>query len=282
MPPERAQQVGQLYHAARECKPDERAAFLGHACAGDDTLRREVESLLAEDSRVQSFLETPAVELMKTMSGKDEGQWLRVAEPPETAADVIATGTSTTQLGPYRIEAKIGQGGMGEVFRAHDTRLRRTVAVKVLLRDKMADPERRQRFLREARAASALNHRNIVTLYDIASESGIDYLVMEYVPGQSLDKRIAPGGLPPAEVLGYATQIASALVAAHAAGIIHRDIKPSNVIVTPESQVKILDFGLAKLEEPPPGPGSKMQAVAQTQTVTGEGMGPRGYISPAQ
>ncbi len=106
------------------------------------------------------------------------------------------------------------------------------------------------RFLREAQAASALNHPNIVTLYDIANESGIDYLVMEYVPGQSLNKRIAPGGLPSAEVLGYATHIASALVAAHAAGIIHRDIKPSNVIVTPESQVKILDFGLAKVEEP--------------------------------
>jgi serine/threonine protein kinase len=281
VPAERSQQIEQLYHAARERNPDERAAFLEQACSGDDALRREVESLLAEDSRVQSFLEAPAAELMQTMSREGPGQRLRGAEPPETDADVTATGTSMTQLGPYKIDARIGQGGMGEVFRAHDTRLRRTVAIKVLPRDKMADPERRRRFLQEARAASALNHPNIVTLYDIASESGIDYLVMEYVPGQSLEKRIA-GGLPMAEVLGYSTQIASALAAAHSAGIIHRDIKPSNVIVTPESQVKILDFGLAKLEEPAPGLESKMRAAEQTLTETGVVLGTLDYMSPEQ
>ena len=128
---------------------------------------------------------------------------------------------------------------MGEVFRAHDTRLHRTVAIKALPRERIADPERKRRFLQEARAASALNHPNIVTLYDIANEEGVDYLVMEFVPGKSLDKLITPKGLPLVEATRYVTQIANRLAAAHAAGIVHRDIKPANVIVTSESQVKI-------------------------------------------
>src|SRR6266446_5324589 len=133
--------------------------------------------------------------------------------------------TPGAQLGPYKIEAPLGAGGMGEVFRAADTRLHRTVAIKILPRDKTADPERKQRFMQEARAASALNHPNIVTLHDIARDAGTDYLVMEYVPGKSLDKLITPKGLPLAKALGYAMQIAGALAAAHAAGIVHRDIK---------------------------------------------------------
>src|SRR5438128_1875553 len=165
------------------------------------------------------------------------------------------------RFGPYEILAPLGKGGMGEVFRASDTRLHRTVAIKILPHDKVADPERKRRFLQEARAASALNHPNIVVLHDIANDSGVDYLVMEYVPGKSLDKLIAPKGLPLTEAIGYATQIASALAAAHAAGITHRDIKPANVMVTAESQVKVLDFGLAKLSErTPPG------AEGETQT----------------
>src|SRR5215471_477934 len=150
------------------------------------------------------------------------------------------------QLGSYEITSLLGKGGMGEVFRAKDTRLNRTVAIKVLPPDKTSDPERKRRLLQEARAASALNHPNIVTLHDIANDSGIDYIVMEYVPGKSLDKMIAPKGLPLPEALGFAAQIASALAAAHAAGIVHRDIKPANVMVTGESHVKVLDFGLAK------------------------------------
>src|SRR6202521_2446227 len=165
-----------------------------------------------------------------------------------------------TRLGPYEILSAIGAGGMGEVFSATDTRLHRTVAIKILPHDKLADPERKRRFLQEARAVSALNHPNIVTLYDIANDHGVDYLVMEYVPGKSLGMLITPRGLPLAEALHYAQQIASALAAAHAAGIVHRDIKPANVIVTPEGQVKILDFGLAKLEERAPGPMSETLA----------------------
>ena len=178
------------------------------------------------------------------------------------------------QLGPYQIETPLGVGGMGEVFRAKDTRLGRTVAIKVLPRDKITDAERKKRFLQEARAASALNHPNIVTVYDIASDNGIDYLVMEYVPGKSLDKVITPKGLPLTEVISYATQVASALAAAHAAGIVHRDIKPANVMVTPESQVKILDFGLAKLTEP--------EGRGETLTEAGTVVGTVAYMSPEQ
>src|SRR5438132_7663000 len=157
--------------------------------------------------------------------------------------------TAGKRLGPYEILGPLGKGGMGEVFRASDTRMHRMVAIKILPREKIADPERKRRFLQEARAASALNHPNIVTLHDISSDSGIDYLVMEYVPGKPLNLLIQPEGLPLAEVIGYATQMASALAAAHAAGVVHRDIKPANMIVTPDSHVKILDFGLAKLVE---------------------------------
>ena len=151
------------------------------------------------------------------------------------------------QLGSYEITSLLGQGGMGEVYRAVDTRLHRTVAVKILQRDKTVDTELKRRFMQEARAASALNHPNIVTLHDIASDDGADYLVMEYIPGKSLDKLITTKGLPLSEAIGYAAQIAVALAAAHAAGIVHRDIKPANVMVMAESQIKVLDFGLAKL-----------------------------------
>jgi Tol biopolymer transport system component len=191
--------------------------------------------------------------------------------------------TPGAQLGPYRIEAGLGAGGMGEVFRARDTRLNRTVAIKVLPSDKTADPERKRRLLQEARAASALNHPNIVTLHDIAHDSGVDYLVMEYVAGTSLDRIITATGLPVAEALGYGTQIASALAAAHAAGIVHRDIKPANVIVTAESQVKVLDFGLAKLTE---GTATGALSEAQTQhsalTEAGMVLGTVAYMSPEQ
>jgi len=187
------------------------------------------------------------------------------------------------QLGSYEITSLLGKGGMGEVFRAKDTRLNRTVAIKVLPPDKTSDPERKRRLLQEARAASALNHPNIVTLHDIANDSGIDYIVMEYIAGTSLDRLITPNGLPLSEALAYATQIATALAAAHAAGIVHRDIKPANVIVTAESQVKILDFGLAKLAE---GAASDALTEVRTQhsalTEAGMVLGTVAYMSPEQ
>ena len=235
MTPDRRQQIEALYQLARD--PAKRAAALA---AADPELRREVLKLL------------------------DEG-------------DLSATQTQAgalSQLGPYKIEAPLGAGGMGEVFRARDTRLDRIVAIKILPRDKVADPERKRRFMQEARAASALNHPNIVTLYDIASDAGVDYLVMEHIAGKSLDKVIAAKGLPLAEVIGYATQIAGALAAAHTAGIVHRDIKPANVMVTSDGQVKVLDFGLAKLVE--------NEAVGEDLTEAGTVMGTVGYMSPEQ
>ena len=209
-------------------------------------------------------------------------------EPDDLSQDSLSglpTETRLTpgaQLGPYRLDAKLGAGGMGEVYRATDTRLHRVVAIKVLPHDKVTDGERKRRFLQEARAASALNHPNIVTLHDIANDSGIDYLVMEYVEGKSLDTLITPKGLPLAEVTAYLTQIASALAAAHAAGIVHRDIKPANVMLTRESQIKVLDFGLAKLTERAPGPDGETLTQESGLTDAGTVMGTVAYMSPEQ
>jgi serine/threonine protein kinase len=172
---------------------------------------------------------------------------------------------------------------MGEVYRARDSRLNRTVAIKILPRDKVADPDRERRFLLEARAASALNHPNIVTLHDIVHDAGIDFLVMECVPGKSLDQLIVSRGLPLAEALSYAQQIAGALAAAHAAGIVHRDIKPANLIVTPEGQIKILDFGLAKLVERSADDSAlETETRAALLTEPGMVMGTAAYMSPEQ
>ena len=149
----------------------------------------------------------------------------------------------------YRVIEKIGQGGMGVVYKALDTHLDRLVALKVLPPDRVADPERKRRFVHEAKAASALNHPNIITIHDIAHEDGIDFIAMEYVPGQTLHHLIPREGLGLNETLKYAVEIADALAAAHAVGIVHRDIKPSNIMVTDKGHVKVLDFGLAKLTE---------------------------------
>jgi serine/threonine protein kinase len=214
MTPERWQQVDQLYHSALEREPGQRSAFLAEACAGDEELRREVESLLAQEG---STLDRPA--------------W-------EGAADLLDNPTRTqlvpgTQLGPYRIEAALGAGGMGEVYRAVDTRLKRTVAIKI------AKENFGERFQREARAIAALNHPNICTLHDV----GPNYLVMELIEGPTLAERIKQGPVPLEEALGIARQITDALEAAHEKGITHRDLKPGNVKIKPDGIVKVLDFG---------------------------------------
>ena len=184
-------------------------------------------------------------------------------------------------LDHYRIESKIGEGGMGVVYRARDIHLNRTVAAKVLPPEKIADPDRRERFVREARAASALNHPNIVAIYDIRSEEGVDFIVMEYVEGTTLEEAIPPKGMRVGQALEYAIQIADALARAHGAGILHRDIKPSNLMLTPEGRVKILDFGLAKLAEPV---DSSPEAPTMTRPLTEVGVvvGTAPYMSPEQ
>jgi eukaryotic-like serine/threonine-protein kinase len=173
----RWEQVEKLCQAALELEVNQRAAFLKQACAGDEELRREVESLLRFDKRGERFIEQPAVELAAKMIAQ---------EKPESLIG--------QQLGSYQILSLLGAGGMGVVYKARDTRLNRSVAIKVLPVDRMSDPERKRRFIQEARAASALNHPNIITLYDIGSESGIDFIVMEYVAGKTLDQRIPRKG----------------------------------------------------------------------------------------
>jgi serine/threonine protein kinase len=192
----------------------------------------------------------------------------------------LSTGT---RLGPYEIVAPLGAGGMGEVYRARDTRLGREVALKVLPMDFAADPDRRRRFEVEARAASALNHPNITSVYDIGIHEGLPYLVQELLEGETLGEKLAPGGLAPEKVVQYAIEICRGLAAAHEKGIVHRDLKPENVFVTRDGRVKILDFGLAKLRPPQTFPGPLTQAPTQTAgTEPGVILGTVGYMSPEQ
>lgn len=171
---------------------------------------------------------------------------------------------------------------MGAIYRALDTRLERTVALKVLRPETLDDPDRKRRFAREARAASALNHPNIVTIYDIDSDGGVDFIAMEHVEGESLQRRIAEPRVPLDEVLRYARGIAEALAAAHAAGIVHRDVKPANVMVTRSGQVKVLDFGLAKVAGPSAPDGETSTRSLSLQTQEGVVLGTVAYMSPEQ
>ena len=188
-------------------------------------------------------------------------------------------------LGHYRIEAKLGEGGMGVVYRAFDTHLDRAVAIKILRADATSSPERKRRFVQEAKAASALNHPNIVHIYDISSSDGTDFIAMEFVPGKTLDQLIGKCGLPLRDTLKYSIQIADALARAHSAGIVHRDLKPANVIVGEDGRVKLLDFGLAKLTESVPdldGATATMAAPETPQTEEGTIVGTVAYMSPEQ
>src|SRR5262245_31740062 len=183
-------------------------------------------------------------------------------------------------LGRYVLESKLGEGGMGVVFKARDPQLGRVVAIKILPPEQLADPDRRRRFMLEARVASALNHPHITSIYDIGADGGTDFLVMEYVPGRTLEKLIPRHGLPIEQALAYGVTIADALAAAHHAGIVHRDLKPANVMVTESAGIKILDFGVAKLHEPAPDETGATRTAALTQ----EGMtvGTPAYMSPEQ
>jgi len=241
MTPDRWQRVEELYRAARD--PEKRAEVLA---AADPEMRREVEALLA-------------------------------IEPQESTVTVMLGETSVTQLGPYKIEAKLGEGGMGEVFRAYDTRLHRSVAIKMLRGQTSLDPAARERFQREARAASALNHPNICTVHDIGEASGEPYLVMECLEGETLRERLARGPLAVGELTALATEVTDALEAAHANGIVHRDMKPANVFITRRGQAKVMDFGLAKFIQ-----AGESTSTAPMLTEAGLAMGTVAYMSPEQ
>ncbi|HEX2896931.1 MAG TPA: serine/threonine-protein kinase, partial [candidate division Zixibacteria bacterium] len=176
--------------------------------------------------------------------------------------------TVGTKLGPYEIEAEAGVGGMGEVYKAKDTRLDRSVAIKVLSVQIASNPDLRQRFEREAKAISSLNHPNICTLHDIGSQGGVDFLVMEYLDGETLAVKLTKGPLPAPELLTIAIQIADALDKAHKQGLVHRDLKPGNIMLT-KSGAKLMDFGLAKLTESSLIHGAS--GITRTTPLTGEG-----------
>jgi eukaryotic-like serine/threonine-protein kinase len=257
--PERWRRITEVFHAALARDAAMRMAFLDEACAGDETLRQEVASMLAAHGDAE---------------GVDDGSLLDAAP----AADVFVP----RELSHYQILEKIGEGGMGAVYRARDKRLGRTVAVKVLNPEALARPDHRQRFAREARAASALNHPNIVVIHDVGSELGVDFIAMEYVDGEPLDCRLARQLPSMDEVLRYARGIAEALTAAHQAGIVHRDIKPSNVVVSRTGQLKVLDFGLAKLVTSPTVDCESPTLSATPNTEHGIVLGTRAYMSPEQ
>lgn len=190
--------------------------------------------------------------------------------------------TGGTKLGPYEIQSLIGAGGMGEVYRAHDSRLNRTVAIKVLPSSYSADRDRLQRFAQEARAAAALNHPNILSIFDIGEEKGAPYVVSELLDGETLRERLRTGALPIRRVIDYASQVSRGLAAAHEKGIVHRDLKPENLFLTSDGRVKILDFGLAKLTRPETESESGEAPTIQVATEAGVVMGTAGYMSPEQ
>jgi serine/threonine protein kinase/tetratricopeptide (TPR) repeat protein len=232
MTPERYEQIGRLYHAALEHEPLERMAFLAKACGTDEDLYREVASLLAAHEKANNFIEQPPSDVA--------AGWQAASGPlPDRS------------FGQYQMLSLLGRGGMGEVWLAKDPRLGRRVALKLLPAEFTADAERVPRFAQEARAASALNHPNIITIYEIGEIQNTHYIATEYVEGETLRRRMDRGSpMTVQEALDVTLQVAGALEAAHRAGIIHRDIKPENLMVRPDGYVKVLDFGLAKLVEP--------------------------------
>jgi serine/threonine protein kinase len=268
MTPTRREQISQVYQAALHKEAEQRLAFLTQACGGDEELRREVESLLAYQQQDQSFLSSPA---------------LAAVGRGGTGPAPLPVGS---EISHYQILARLGEGGMGVVYKARDKQLGRLVALKVLPAGLVADPEHRKRLVQEARMASALNHPNIITVYEIASDHGMDFIVMEYVAGKSLDQLIPRKGLRLSQALKFAIQIAEALAAVHATGIMHRDLKPGNVMVSESGLVKVLDFGLAKLTMRTGNEGSDATTLLASgsgpQTAEGTILGTLAYMSPEE
>jgi serine/threonine-protein kinase len=263
MTPERWQQIDQLFHAALACGAEQREQFLTTHCRGDESLQREVESLLSSHEEADGF---------ETSAGDLAAEMLRTQEPVYKPGKQIAN---------YTIVHKLGSGGMGEVYLADDIRLKRKIALKLLPPHFTVNPDRVRRFEREAQAASALNHPNIVTIYEIGQSDSAHFIATEFVDGKTLRQMMNEKPLKLSETLNVVIQVAGALMGAHAAGIVHRDIKPENIMVRSDGYIKILDFGLAKLTE---------QQTTETESETptllqsnpGLVMGTVQYMSPEQ
>jgi predicted ATPase len=276
IPFDRWTQVKALFAAAVECPPEERTAFLTAACPDDAPVRQEVEALLCADAQAASFIEIPAIVV-----------------PTSSTPSAMSSGTDVPSLrpgdglGPYEIVSFIGAGGMGEVYKARDVRLGRHVAMKVVVDCGGHSQAVLERFNREARSASALNHPNIVTIYDIGhaliGEKSVAYIAMELVEGCTLRSLLAEGAVPTERLLDFSVQIADALAAAHGKGIVHRDLKPENIMVSREGRAKILDFGLARVEVAGSlGPQLIRIATADQVTQASAVVGTAAYMSPQQ
>ena len=267
--PDRWEELDRLFQAAIEVDPGQRTDFIARACSGDSVLREEIESLLRSDADGWSFLEEPALQLAAPFVASEDPPQL---QPGQT-------------IGDYRILDSIGRGGMGEIYLAKDLVLNRRVALKLLPVEYTRDQDRLLRFQNEAQAASALNHPNILTIYQLGSFEGLQFIVTEFVEGKTIRELITDQTLDVKQVLDVVIQIASALTAAHRAGIVHRDIKPENVMLRPDGYVKVLDFGLAKLSEPAAVEGGQSvdPAAARHANISSALlMGTVRYMSPEQ
>ena len=265
MTPERWQQVKEIFNSAIHYRPEDRGRFISQACSGDEDLRSEVESLIASHEQSGEFIDKPAIAAAASLFAGEKAE----LTPGHT-------------IGSYEVLSFISRGGMGEVYLAEDKRLGRKVALKLLPASFTTDSDRLRRFEQEARAASALNHPNIITIHEIREAAGSHVIATEFVEGETLRHRMHRSALTLSESLNVAIQVADALSAAHKAGIIHRDIKPENIMLRPDGYVKILDFGLAKLsEETSPAIASEAPTI-QVRTGSGIVIGTAGYMSPEQ
>jgi eukaryotic-like serine/threonine-protein kinase len=268
MKAERWQQVESLFQSALEVEPSKRAAFLDRECVGDELLRGEVKSLIKSFEQSESFIEEPAFADAADLLVKDQAE--SVMRRP---------------IGNYRVLSRLGAGGMGEVYLAQDTKLGRRVALKVLPAYFTQDESRVHRFQQEARAASALNHPNILTIHEIGQVDGRHFIATEFIDGETLRERMRRMNMKLSEVLDISTQVASALAAAHEVGIVHRDIKPENIMLRSDGYIKVLDFGLAKLVElASDGQTTDSEALtkALVNTEAGMIMGTASFMSPEQ